>query len=304
MQRALQHYDKIVLGLCLMLFLVSGALSFRGFGRLDQIAARQPRPAGEPLPFEPRPAQVPSIATSVWPDPPAQSRGKEWIYDVFSPPVIYYNRETGEFTVTPPSHARSVATAASAAFELELVEVRQEPYRIQLIGYAGADGAYLATFDLLEVGGSAVARPGATVPRGEFTLLSFEVVKVTTTSADSMPVVENVAVAVIRDQRTGREERLTNQERKMMPRLQGVFRLRSSPGEQRLLREGMSIDLAGQRYLVTQLSLFPPQAVVSRRPPDSLGASETRTLLPVGARPPSSGTDRRQSGAIFSFPSH
>jgi hypothetical protein len=278
------NIDRIAAGACLAAFLISAALSIPGFRRLDAIAARGPAPRESGSRYEPRPAAVPTIEAMAWPDAPPQSRGKDWVYDVFSPPVIYYNRETGEFTVTPPEDRAPAAAPVDRPFDLELAEVRQEPYRIQLVGYAGADGAYMATFDLLESGQTVVARPGATVEKGEFSLVSFDVRKTTTPSMDSMPVVESVAVAVVLDRRTGREETLTNRERKMMPRLQGVFRLRGSPGEVRSLREGASIDLGGWRYLVTQLSLLPPKAVVSRRAPETLGASETRTLL-VGGRP-------------------
>jgi hypothetical protein len=96
-----------------------------------------------------------------------------------------------------------------------------------------------------------------------------------------MPVVESVAVAVIIDNRTGREETLTNRERKMLPRLQAVLRLRTNPPQDQIVREGMSVEVNGYSYLVTQLSLSPQQAVVSRRAQGSLGASETRTLVPV-----------------------
>jgi hypothetical protein len=105
-----------------------------------------------------------------------------------------------------------------------------------------------------------------------------------------MPVVETVAVAVIIDDRTGREETLTNFERKMLPRLQAVLRLRTNPPREQVVREGMSVEVNGYNYLVTQLSLSPQQAVVSRRSPGSLGAAETRTLIPIpgGVLPPGS----------------
>lgn len=276
-----KYADKVLLVLCVAGFLASAGFALLGFRKLDAIAARNPTAGVELAKYEPQPAQMPSIASVTWPDAPPQSRGREWVYDVFTPPVIYYNRSTAEFTVTPPSFSEPVVAANDAPFEVDLVLVRQEPYRIQLVGYVGDQGAYLATFELMETGETAYGRPGRTFEQGAFTLQSLDVRRETTNSRESMPVIEEVAVATILDERTGREEVLTTRERKMLPRLQAILRLRASPAEYRTVREGTSVEVHGYSYLVTQLSLNPPQAVISRRSPDSLGASETRTLVPV-----------------------
>jgi hypothetical protein len=224
---------------------------------------------------------MPTIQTVSWPDAPAQSRGRDWIYDLFTPPVIYYNPDTKQFTVTPPVVKAPVVASDDAPFEVDLVRVQQEPYRIQLVGYVGSDDSLIATFEMVETRETLIGRPGKAFPQQEFSLESLEVRRMTTSSSDSMPVVESVAVAVIIDNRTGREETLTNRERKMLPRLQAVLRLRTNPPQDQIVREGMSVEVNGYSYLVTQLSLSPQQAVVSRRAQGSLGASETRTLVPV-----------------------
>jgi hypothetical protein len=302
MNRLRKHYDKVALIACVLLFLGTASLSPIGFRKLDEIASRNPVAGIDLARYDARPAQMPAIETISWPDPPPQSRAKEWVYDVFTPPVIYYNRQTGEFTVTPPSITEPVAQT-TAPFDIELLAVRQEPYRIQLLGYLGSERANLGMFELVETGETINARAGAEVARGEFTLRSLEQRRITTQTRDNTPVVETVTVATILDQRTGREETLTDRERRMLNRFQAVFRLRTNPPEERVVREGGTIEVNGQRYLVTQVSLNPPQAVVSRRAAEAFAPSETRTLTPPPEPVnPTSALESRSRG-ILSFPS-
>ena len=176
----------------------SGVAAFFRFQRLDDISALNPPMNIEAAAYEPQTSRVPEIATAFWPDAAPQSRGSEWIYDVFTPPVIYYNRETGQFTVTPPTARRTEVARAPGAFAIELVAVRQEPYRIQLVGYVGAeDGPPLATLENVETGDTLVGRAGRVFERDQFELKSFDIRRVTTDTDESMPVIENVGFAVV-----------------------------------------------------------------------------------------------------------
>lgn len=291
-----RYYDKILLGLGVVAFLGTAGLGTLRLRKLDEIASRNPVAGIEPARYEIDKAVVPSITTATWDEAPAQSRGREWLYDVFTPPVIYYNPKTASFTVTPPVNAEPVAVARNdAPFDIELVGVRQEPYRVQLVGYVGAVENPIAAFEIVDTGETVVGRPGRHFEKQAFTLKSFDLRRITTPAGEGMPVVENVAVAVIIDEQTGREEVLTNRERKMLPRLQATFRLNVFPGETRAVREGSTIEANGQVYLVTQLSLHPPQAVVSRRSREALGPSETRTLVPAAGGPTESAPRRSSS---------
>ena len=296
MRRVLRFYDKILLALGALAFLATAGIGTLKLDKLDEIAARNPAAGIEPTRYELDRAMVPTIETVTWDEAPTQSRGREWRYDVFTPPVIYYNPQTASFTVTPPVNTAPVADDTNnAPFDLELVGVRQEPYRIQLVGYVGSSDNPIATFEVVDTGETVVGRPGRRFEKQEFELKSFDVRRVTTPAGEGMPVVEIVAVAVIVDERTGREEILTNREKKMMPRLQATFRINVYPGETRTVREGTSLEANGQVYLVTQLSLHPPQAVVSRRSREALGPSESRTLVPGGGAETSA---RRGSGIV------
>lgn len=298
----LRYLDKLLLVVGVGVFLASAVMAAMRFQRLDEIAERNTGAQIEPAVYEAEIAQRPVIETVSWPDAAPQSRGRDWVYDVFTPPVIYYNQETGEFTVTPPAFSGPVEDDKSP-FDVELIAVRQEEYRIQLVGYIGNEGTPLGTFELVDTGGTVVGRAGRAFDREQFTIKSFEVRTLTTNSRESMPLIENVGVALIQDDRSGREETLTTRERKMLPRLQAVLRVRSNPPETRVVREGASIVVNGFSYLVTQLSLSPPQAVISRRAPDSIGASQTRTLVPAGTGRPAADASESRSSSNFSFSS-
>ncbi len=302
MRRLLHHADKIGLVACVLLFLASALWAAMRLRHIEDIAGLNAAGGISSARYEPQPVPMPTIPPVFWPEPPAQSAPRRWVYDAFTPPVIYFNPQTREFTVTRPEMKLPVVDTTEAPFEVELVRVRQEPYRIQLVGYAGNDADYIAHIQIVDTGEVVLARPGANYgeAKGDFTLRSFDVRRVTTNSSDSMPVVETVGFATVLDGRTGREVTLTTHERLMLPHLQCVLRTRVYPPEEHVLREGMKITVNGYEYLVVQLSLHPAQAVVSRRDPRNL-VGENRTLFPVAsdgsrANPaPSSMSDERDN---------
>jgi len=286
MRRLLQYLDKIALVACVLLFLGSAVWAAMSFRQVDEIGRMSATGGVTPAKHEPHLAQTPTIAQVSWPEPPPQSKGKDWIYDAFTPPVLYYDPGTRQFTVTPPILNDVKPVVAETPFEVELVSVHQEPYRVQLVGYAGNESDYIAHLEVIDTGAVVLGRPGKVFPeaQGNFTVRAFEVRRVTTSSNESMPVVENVGFATILDGRTGREVTLTTRERLMLPRLQCVLRTRVYPAEEHPLREGMKVSVNGYDYTVMQLSLNPAQAVVSRKRPNEF-VGETRTLIPVGESP-------------------
>jgi len=283
MRRLLHYLDKIVLALCVMLLLASAVWAAMSFKKIEDVAALNATGFSTPATYEAHPVQMPQIALVSWPEPPAQSPPRRWIYDTFSPPVIYFNPANREFTVTPPEMQVREVAAVETPFEVELVAVQQEQYRIQLTGYAGSNGDYTAWLEVADTGKTELGRPGRVFDetKGNFTVKSFEVKRVTTNSNDSMPTVEDVGFAVILDGRSGREITLSTRERLMLARLQCVLRSRTYPPEQFTLREGMKCTVNGYDYLVLNLTINPAQATVSRSDPNSL-VGEKRTLFPVG----------------------
>jgi len=96
--------------------------------------------------------------------------GPNWIFDVFTPPVIYYDEETGTFTVTPPFPD---AKPVEESYELELVGISSLPYRFQLVSYAGVDGNYLLTLEDLDTGRDVFCAPGEILSEEGIQILDF-----------------------------------------------------------------------------------------------------------------------------------
>lgn len=301
MRRLLHHADKLALAASVLLLLGAAYWAAGSFEKIDAISSLNPAGLTAPKAIEPQMVQMPTINQVTWPDPPQQSRGADWVYDTFTPPVIWYDPNARSFTVTRPELQIVTEPDEEVPFEVELVSVRQEPYRIQLVGYSGAESDYIAQLQIVETGEVVLGRAGAEFsgPTRDFVLRHFDVRQVTTRTAGSMPILETVGFATILDNRTGREVELTTRERVMLPRLQCVLRTLVYPREEHVLREGMKITVNGYDYLVVRLSLNPAQAEVSRRDPRTF-SGENRTLYPVGQIGASrgAGAGRGRSDAI------
>ena len=125
-----RSYDKILL--LLAIFALVASSLFYLFSSDPDLA--KSIPDAKPQGTDYAPVSIPSlnIVEAAWPEATEQSTG--WIYDVFTPPKIYINLDTGEWVSEgwkplPPS----------APFGLYLAEIKQALYRIQLMGYIEED---------------------------------------------------------------------------------------------------------------------------------------------------------------------
>ncbi len=101
---------------------------------------------------------------------PTPQGGPNWIFDIFTPPVIYYDEVTGTFTVTPPFPE---AAKIENEFELSLLRISLEPYRFQLVSYAGTQGRYVLTLENLESGKDVFCTPGETLEEHQIQVYGF-----------------------------------------------------------------------------------------------------------------------------------
>ncbi|RKX34235.1 MAG: hypothetical protein DRP71_07720 [Verrucomicrobia bacterium] len=276
--RIFHRIDRILLGLMLVIFLWMAVLSYQRFGQIDSVIAGDPIQPLVLADYTPEPATPLSIVTQIWEKAPAQSSGKEWIYDVFTPPVIYYNPVTLQFTVSPPEFDRPVILTDDP-FDLELLEVRPQPFRIQLVGYVGQDDDYLATFENVATGETMMGRPGRRFEGVGITLRSFELRQETIPSGSRSPVFDTVAVAVVFDEETGQDRILTDNTKAMLPGPEAVFRIADNPIIEYLLKEGAEIRDGTQVYSIEALILSPSQATVRLTDP-ALPEPIQRTILP------------------------
>lgn len=251
------------------------------------------RPAGSPGPESDgstvagtsawsTPSSPPPVAAPVtWRKPSPQSSGPGWVYEVFTPPAVYYNRVARSFSVTPPG----TRGEGAAAFGLELLTVRRELFRLQLAGYFGGPDNWLVAFTAPGSPETLLARPGRRFEALGLTLQSFAERKVEVARVAGRPVHEVAAFAVLRDERSGAEVVLDS--RAPTFTAASVAVVRAAPGEARdglEVREGDTLTHAGATYRIERIQLDPPEVVVSRLEA-GLPVPETVILRPVPAAP-------------------
>jgi hypothetical protein len=233
------------------------------------------------------PAALPPVAPEPppsppsWPAPPAQHRGHAWIYELFEPPSLYVDPQTG---VLSAGLALDGGAAADARFDLELVQVRRGRFRWQLAGYAaGADGLR-GIFADLDTGATVVAGAGDSLGESAWTVRSLRLDR-PDAGPDGATTSAGAATATLADNADGEPVTLTSREPCETGAPQGLFTSRRSPEFRRLLKEGESIALSGANYCVERLALQPPQAVVARLAPGE-GEPLILALTPRPDRPP------------------
>ena len=253
--------DEILLGASGVLFLGLGAWTLFG-GTGDASPPELPAP-GPNATHHAAALSNPESAPEIWAAPKVPEGASEWLFDVFTPPVIYYDIENQEFSVTPPDSGMGGARAESAPFGLELVEVKRTPYRIQLVGYVGSEGDYIATFEDVDAGETFLARPGRPVEGPGIVVLSLRVEKVREQLGGGSTVHDTRATAVIRDLRQDREVTLVQKTRFMNDVPTAVFRVPGAFARRIEGKRGETLTVGDARYTVGLVTLEPPAAEVT-----------------------------------------
>jgi hypothetical protein len=274
------HHDRLLLALAAGLLMVSGGWGWLCRGDLEQVrnepmpagaAATAPRSAGSEVAASPFPKEP-----AVWPKPAPQSSGHDWLYEVFTPPVIYYHAAAKSFAVTPPVPAADRGTP----FGLELLEVKFEFYPLQLAGYFGEPEDYLAAFVIPGQPETWLARRGRRFEQLGLTLQSIDVKKIEVAKNDARPVYDVAAFAVLRDERTGGEVVLDSRAPRLTDTPLAVLRL-ADGSPPRTWHEGDSFTDDTATYRIERIQVDPPEVVVARRI-SGMPGPETRILRPVG----------------------
>lgn len=257
-----RFYGKILCGLALLLAL--GASAGMALRKPSGVARRA---AGGAV-YSPAPEMAAWTKTAAWREPAAGKDG--WRYDVFTPPVVYYDSLAKKFSVTPPE-SRETRPAGEAAFGLELREVRRTPGRLQLVGYVSGNGGHLGAFENTLTGEIFLARVGQQPPDLGLTIKNFEVRRMRVDAGGDPPALEIAAVAEVRDDRTGEDFVLTNQRRLLNGPPLAVLAVDGGSAAIHTLKEGETMEVFGAVYRVEKIQFDPPQAVVTKA---SAGAAE------------------------------
>ena len=296
-----EFLDKLVLLAAMLVFLIMGIYSIRSVKTLDTLSTQSsPMLSESKIDVETQRIKAPLPDSVAWARPENQSRGEDWVFDVFTPPVLYYNPKTREFAVTRPDLSSAPDYDPWKIFEIELVEVRQSPYRLQLVGYAGEDGNYVAYFEFLETEELLLAREGKLLVEAGVKVLSFEVKQMRVEQEGSMPVFVNVGVARLMDYENDQEVHVTNLETKLFSELEATIRSKES-GSIFVVREGSQIDMDGSTYVIGALSSSPPEAMVTKVSMDG-GKRISKLLTPLlGDDSPSKGTKTNDPYSPFAI---
>ena len=269
--------EKLQLGAALLLLLSSAA----GFGYLvvrhqtdPREEMRQAQLSGTS--YQAQAADAPKVKTESWAAPAPQSRAREWVYDTFTPPEIFYNTRTRQFTVRPPSSL--VDEDSSEAFGIELVAVRPEPFRLQLTGYVGGEGEWRGVFQNALSGEVFLAGAGRRVPNLALSIRSLDVRPQPVAIAESMTTRQRVATAVVRDEKTGRDVTLSHRERVFTGT---VFAFVAQPGQSaaREVRPGDTFRLGEATYRVGRIEINPAGVEITKESPH-LAQPDRRMLTP------------------------
>jgi hypothetical protein len=269
--------EKLYLGAALLLAL--GAAG--GFGYLT---LRHRSAPGEAMrqaqlveaPYKSTAPDAPPIKTETWGVPRAQKRGRDWVYDAFTPPEIFYNSRSKQFTVRPPSSL--VDEETTEAFGVELLTVRPEPFRLQVIGYVGSEGNWRGMFQNVLSGEVFLAGAGRRVASIGVTIKSFTVQPQPVPLPDSMTTQQRVATAVIRDEKNNRDITLTHRERFFTGT---VFAFVAETGQSaaREVRSGDTFKVGEATYRVDRIETTPPTVEITKEAPNLL-QPDRRVLSP------------------------
>ncbi len=278
--RLSEFLDKLILLGAMVVFLLVGISSIRSTKKLDTLSRQDtPMLSESKMDVQTYSVDLRSPHSATWNRPQSQSRGEDWVFDVFTPPVLYYNPASREFTVSRPELVQSGSKDPWKSFELELLEVRQRPYRLQLVGYAGEDGNYLASFEYIPSGELLIAREGKSLVEAGVKIISFEVKQMQVEQEGSMPVFEKVGVARLLDYESGEEIYLTNLETKIFSDLEAKVRTLQG-GDIYLVREGSQVELDTGFYIIGDLSENPQEAMVTKVSVDG-GKRLSKLLKPM-----------------------
>jgi hypothetical protein len=284
--------DKLLIVASAVLALGSAA----GFGMLALRHSHGPAPLPHvelaSTAYTPAAPEAPPVKVETWNPPPAQSRGREWIYDTFTPPEIFYNPRSKQFTVKPPSSL--VDEEPQEDFGLELVSVRPEPFRLQLIGFVGGEGNWRGTFENMLSGEVFLGSAGRRVPNLALSIKSFAVTPQPIALPESMTTRQLVATAVVHDDRSGRDITLTHRERLFTGT---VFALVAAPGESaaREVRAGDVFKLGDATFRIEKIQLTPAALEVTKEAP-TLTQPDHRSLTPRETEAPEN-PDARGGGS-------
>lgn len=267
-----KFYDKLLLAIA-VLALLAGV----GF----YVTKSKEVPAGKAQvstqtadnPYQAVPVPHSTESTAAWPEAGEQST--TWIYDVFTPPKIYIGAD-GQFTaegIEPPP--------PPVPFGLYLVEIKKDPYRIQIEGYIeeSKSNSLILLYDE-ELMKSVRARIGDTVTESAFKILDFGIERV----VDPVEGIYKEATAKILDQRSGKKVVLTHGERLFEDEVTVLVRSEEDASVNLELKKvGETFETPLGQYILKEINLEESSITVEKQGNEELEA-ETKVLTSMAPK--------------------
>lgn len=213
----------------------------------------------------------------MWSEAPGQSRGNDWVYEVFTPPVIYYDRASNSLNVAKPRLSAEGNTPSG----FELLETRREPYRLQLVGCMGTPGDYVGVFASRLESGVLMGRMGHHFEQFGLTIKSLRMEKVIVEETATGPVYEVAAFALMQDEHDESQILLGTQAAVLTDTLIAVFDPAQAGIAPLSLRKGESFQEGQATCLVESIQLDPAEVTLVIHDPTG-PADRRKNLRPVG----------------------
>lgn len=193
----------------------------------------------------------------IWKAPQPQADGPEWVYELFTPPAIYRRLETNEFLASLPAAKNPAPEQRHPDFDL--LEVRPALFRLQLVGFAGEAGNLFGLFEDMVTTEHFLAGTDAVIPALGLKIERLRVIRGQDRNSDETAATAGlVAEAVVRDEASGEEIRLTDRERIYHGEPSAIICVHGAPDERFTLRRNEEIEHDGVRYRARDIHLAPP----------------------------------------------
>lgn len=272
-------YDKLLLGIAVLVLIGGVVLYVLKSGTLgDQISgAASASASGEA--YQPIPIPESTAADAIWPAPTPQASGEEWLYDVFTPPKIFIDRQ-GNFTAIPPK-----PPVPPEPFGIYLSEApSREPYRIEYQGFSGdrkKPGECVIFLNDNERESRIFIKLGEENAQAEVKVLDFEVKRVISDGN----VVDVTGIVTIEDLRTGEKFELIDGQTLYDDEIQIVFRSDEDPdvlvelSVATLPEDGLPFQTPTANYTLRGISLEDDTVIVEKNATEE-DEAEVLTLTP------------------------
>ena len=257
------NYHRVLLGVALAAFLVAAAWSISNLLGDGGYENHDLLPGAGSRAYTAVELTIPEEAPSRWERPVSQPWDRNAVFEVFTPPIIYFDPESGRFTLRPPVDIR----AGTFGFGLEVVSVRRNLYRLQYEGFAGRAGDYFVLLRNEETGLGVRVRSGERLPELDCVVELVEVDRRFVDREGGTPVMEEAVKVVLFDERIDQQIELSAEPR-FDPGGSAVVRIvvDDAPGSEVTLKEGETTEWKDWRFRIVEIDYDAGSVTVEKSP--------------------------------------